>query len=122
MALYWIAQKDDGLCVMCGSKMAYYHIGEYCSNRECKYVDGSADLTDEEVEKFKDVIIGRYKQPAFNFTKKPYTASEAPKTFALNGELPKNPTIKDYQKAYKEMSEHAATLETKLTRSYGNEN
>ena len=122
MAHYWINQKDDGFCVLCGSKMSGCHIGEYCSNQKCGYVDGWADLTDEEAENYKEFICGRVAPIKINLTKKPYTASAAPKTFKLNSELPKTPTIEDYQEAYKKMSEHAATLETELTRKNKNEN
>lgn len=32
--------KNNEKCKYCGSKIEYCHLGEYCSNPECGYVDG----------------------------------------------------------------------------------
>jgi hypothetical protein len=58
---YWIkSNKNPELCPICKSKMGHCHIGEYCSNDNCEgnYVDGMADLNEEQLERFKDIVIG----------------------------------------------------------------
>jgi hypothetical protein len=54
---YWIKSNTDGICVLCNSKIHYCHVGEYCSNNECPYVDGMASLDADQAEKFKEYIL-----------------------------------------------------------------
>jgi hypothetical protein len=53
---YWINQHNS-VCVLCGHKIGGCHLGDYCTNPECPYVDGKATLTEEEAKKFKKFII-----------------------------------------------------------------
>ncbi len=51
------SSPDFNKCPLCKAELGGCHIGEYCSDENCGYVDGMAWLTDKEAEKYKDVII-----------------------------------------------------------------
>jgi hypothetical protein len=57
--MYWV--NDDGKhCPICVVEMGGCHLGSFCSKEKggCgKWCDGYADLTKEEAEKFKDIIL-----------------------------------------------------------------
>ena len=50
------ADEDWTLCPLCDSKLKSCHIGEYCGDEKCGYVDGIVFLTDEEYELIKDKL------------------------------------------------------------------
>lgn len=55
---YTIKSGEDWTkCPLCGSKLEGCHLGDYCSNDKCSYVDGLVRLTDEEAVKFKDKLL-----------------------------------------------------------------
>jgi len=57
--LYNIKERSDGnfnLCPLCDSKLDSCHIGVFCSNEPCPYVDGVAFLNETEYKKFKDKV------------------------------------------------------------------
>ena len=57
--LYHVKGRLDGrwmLCPLCDYKLNSCHIGDYCSNEECHYVDGVAWLDEDEYKKFKDKV------------------------------------------------------------------
>ena len=55
---YWIKpSKHPGDCPLCGSRMDYCVMGECCSNKKCKYTDGTALLTKTQALKYKDKIM-----------------------------------------------------------------
>lgn len=55
---YWLKNGLDYMkCPLCDSKLASCHVGCYCSDKNCPYVDGGAFLTDKEAIKYKDKII-----------------------------------------------------------------
>lgn len=54
---YWM-KVEDNKCPVCGSELDGCHIGEFCSNDDCHYVDGRAFLTEEQSIKLKDSILG----------------------------------------------------------------
>lgn len=60
--LYWIKNhpKDVTLCPLCNSPLSGCHIGEFCSKKNCPYVDGVAWLTKAQVKKFKNKIEYTY--------------------------------------------------------------
>lgn len=58
--LYMIKSNiNPNLCPLCNSELKFCHIGEYCSNDECSYVDGYANLTKKEALKYKDKLINK---------------------------------------------------------------
>ena len=59
--LYWIKESiDSDKCPLCNAILDSCHIGVYCSNNKCGYVDGVAWLTNKQSEKHKDKILGLY--------------------------------------------------------------
>ena len=60
--LYWcnVNPKDPNLCPLCDSPLKGCHIGEYCGNKGCPYVDGVAWLTKQQVKKYGDKIKCSY--------------------------------------------------------------
>ena len=46
----------DNKCPLCGSKLAGCHIGDYCSNKKCGYVDGIACLTEKQAKRLKNKL------------------------------------------------------------------
>ena len=70
--LYWIKNHptDSTKCNLCGYELGSCHIGQFCTNDKCQYVDGVAWLTDKQAIKFKDKIIEPYKFPKLNITPK----------------------------------------------------
>lgn len=57
--LYHVKMRLDGnwkLCPLCDDELSGCHIGDYCSNESCHYVDGVAWLNEEEFQKLKDKV------------------------------------------------------------------
>jgi Zn-finger nucleic acid-binding protein len=57
--LYTVKERIDGnwkLCPLCDAELSGCHIGGYCSNEGCHYVDGVAWLDKVEYKKFKDKV------------------------------------------------------------------
>ena len=62
--LYWIKNHptDHNLCPLCEAPLKGCHIGDYCSNDGCGYVDGVCWLTEEQVKKFGNKVDISYAQ------------------------------------------------------------
>jgi hypothetical protein len=51
------ADHDYLLCPLCSHRLGFSEIGEYCTNKKCYYVDGTAFLNRKEYLKYKDKIV-----------------------------------------------------------------
>lgn len=54
-----VKERADGnwkLCPLCDAPLEGCHIGGYCSNKDCGYVDGSVWLLAAERERLKDKL------------------------------------------------------------------
>lgn len=60
---YWIKSDGTENCPLCGAELKGCHVGDYCSNEKCKFVDGIAFLTPFLAKKYKDKIQEPYKFP-----------------------------------------------------------
>lgn len=57
--LFNIKEREDGdstLCPLCDSKLSGCHIGVFCSDEKCHYVDGVAFLNAEEQRRYSKKI------------------------------------------------------------------
>lgn len=48
--------ETDGKCPLCEEKIAGCHIGSYCTNKNCGYVDGYAMLTLDKAKQLKEKL------------------------------------------------------------------